>query len=308
MSKSSFGKGVIFTALSFFTWGVLPLYWKLLLTIAPLHILAFRILFSLVLVAVILLVKRNYVWLAVFRDPKKTGLLLLTAVMLSCNWGLYIWAVNRGHTIDASLGYYINPLVSIILGLLFYRERLTPLQWVAVAIAFIGVMLLTVLSGSLPWISLSLALTFGIYGLLKKKSPLQALESLGAETLASAPISVFLIIFSFSGAASFLPAFTGLEGIAYIVKLPLHTLLAFALAGAVSTFPLYFFAQGAKMLPLSALGFIQFISPTLQFIMGLFVFGESFPAHHFAAFALIWIAVILYIVSLLILPRENKAL
>lgn len=298
MNNNSFGKGFLCTFLSFFLWGVFPLYWKLLLSIDPLHILAFRILFSLALVGIILLARKNVRWVTILKEPKKLFLLILTAIILSCNWGIYIWAVNRGHTLDASLGYYINPLVSIVLGLLFYRERLLPLQWVAVAIAFIGVMILTILSGSVPWISLSLAFTFGIYGLLKKRSPLSALESLGAETLVSVPISLILLFFSFSGGSSIHPVFTGTEGFAYIGGLPVYIWALLALCGLVSALPLYFFALGAKMLPLSTLGFIQFISPTIQFFLGLFVFGESFPSHHFAAFAVIWAAVIIYIISL----------
>ena len=298
MSNTSFGKGFFFTTLAIFSWGVLPLYWKLLAAIDPLHILAFRILFSLILVGIILSITRNFAWLSVFRQPKKAGLLIMTAILICANWGIYIWAINRGHTLDASLGYYINPLVSIVLGLLFYRERLNLLQWIALAIAFAGVTILTVLSGSLPWIPLSLAFTFGFYGLLKKKSPLSALESLGAETLLSLPISLFLLSFSFSGGASFLPAFSGARGLEYILDLPAATWIILALCGAVTTVPLYWFALGTKLLPLSAIGFIQFINPTIQFVLGLFVFGEAFPPHHFAAFAVIWAAVIIYIISL----------
>jgi len=225
-------------------------------------------------------------------------LLVLAAIFLSSNWGIYIWAVNRGHTIEASMGYYINPLVSVFLGLLFFRERLRPLQWAAVVIAFIGVTMLTIMSGTVPWISLSLAFTFGIYALLKKKTPLAALESLGAETLVSVPISLFLLSFSFPNADINHPVFSGLRGFEYMGALPVYVWILLALCGMVSALPLYWFALGAKLLPLSTLGFMQFISPTLQFALGLFVFGENFPPHHFAAFGIIWIAVILYIISL----------
>jgi len=308
MNNNSFGRGFLFTFLSYFLWGILPLYWHLLLSIDPLHILSFRILFSLVMVGTILLAIKNHAWLKVFREPKKMFLLIITAIFLSSNWGIYIWAVNRGHTLEASLGYYINPLFSVILGLVFYRERLLPLQWAAVAIAFAGVTFLTVLSGSIPWIPLALAFTFGVYGLLKKKSPLSALESLGAETLASVPISLFLLFFSFRGNNSELlhPAFSGLNGLAYLTNLSAHVWILLALIGIVSALPLYFFAFGAKLLPLSTLGFIQFVSPTIQFIVGLFVFGETFPPHHFAAFTIIWIAVILYIFSLRSAPANKN--
>jgi len=286
-------KGIIFASLSFIMWGIFPLYWKFLITVDSLHILAFRILLSLVLVGAILLANKNTAWLAVFKEPKKLAVLIPTALLICCNWGLYIWAVNRGHTIDASLGYYINPLISILLGLVFFRERLKPLQWVAAAIALAGVLIVTLASGALPWISLGLALSFGVYGLLKKKLELSALESLGAETLASAPIGVFLLFFSFGT-----PAFSGLQGLGYLSGLPPQTLTLLALCGLVTVLPLYFFALGAKMLPLSTLGFTQFINPTLQFALGLFVFKEAFPVHHFVAFIFIWTAVIVYLVSL----------
>lgn len=305
MKTSSLGKGFIFAFLSYCLWGILPLFWHLLDKVDSLHILAFRILLSLLLVAVILVVQKNFVWVSVFRDPKKAMLLIPTAIILCCNWGLYIWAVNKGHTLDASLGYYINPLISILLGLIFFRERLNPLQWVAVAIALAGVLILTILSGTLPWISLSLALTFGFYGLLKKKISLSALESLGAETLASAPVGLILLLFGFGNTLnSHIPVFTAWHGLAYLGELPWQTWILLLLAGIVTATPLYLFARGAKLLPLSALGFTQFISPTIQFVLGLFVFKEAFPKHHFAAFAIIWVAVIIYIVSLRVTRKD----
>jgi chloramphenicol-sensitive protein RarD len=187
-----------------------------------------------------------------------------------------------------------------LLGLVFFRERLRPLQWIATAIALIGVLILTLASGSLPWISLGLALTFGFYGLLKKKLTLSALESLGAETLASAPIGIFLILFSFGGGNT---VFFGSLG--YLAKLPPQTWVLLALTGFVTALPLYCFAHGAKLLPLSTLGFTQFINPTLQFVLGRFIFKEDFPFHHFVAFIFIWTAVIVYIVALKQKKREK---
>ena len=300
MRTSSFGRGFLYAFLSYFLWGILPLYWKFLSAVNALHILAFRILLSLVLTGTILLASKNTAWLAVFREPKKAIIMIMTGLILCCNWGMYIWAVNSGHTLEASLGYYINPLVSIILGLIFFRERLLPLQWAAVIVAFIGVFTLTALSGSLPLISLGLALTFGFYGLLKKKLGLSALESLGAETLSSAPVGILLLCFSFGapGSGSSAPGFAGFQSIAYLAGLPARTWILLALAGFMTSLPLYFFAQGAKLLPLSALGFAQFINPTMQFLLGLFIFGEAFSFRYFVTFAFIWTAVILYIISL----------
>jgi chloramphenicol-sensitive protein RarD len=176
-------------------WGVLPLYWKLLAAALPFHILAFRILFSLFFVGLLLLARKNTAWLRVFLEPGKRRMVLLSALLVSCNWGIYIWAVNTGHTIEASLGYYINPLVSVVLGLVFFKERLSPVQWIAFALASAGVSIVTALSGIFPWISLGLALSFGFYGLLKKKISLGPLEGLGAETLAASPIAAMLLIF-----------------------------------------------------------------------------------------------------------------
>jgi len=300
MSNSAFGKGVFFAAMSFAAWGVLPLYWRLLVAIDPMHILALRILGCLILVAIILTVLKNFAWLSVFKDPKKAGIFVVTAITLSANWGIYIWAVNHDHAIEASLGYYINPLVSIVLGLLFNRERLLPLQWAAFGLAALGVIILTALSGTLPWISIALAVTFGLYGLLKKKVPLPALESLGAETLAAAPVALFLLFFRFETTAGEPSGVIfGWQNISYIPALPVHTLIVLAFCGAVSAIPLYFFAKGAKLLPLSTLGFTQILSPTIQFFLGLFVFHEYFPARHFIAFSIIWFAVILYVISLM---------
>jgi len=306
MSQKPLAKGFVLGCLAFSLWGVLPLYWRLLSGLDPLHILSFRIIMSLFLVVIILLVSKNRAWFDIFKDPVKAAFMILTAITLCFNWGLYIWAVNRGHTLDASLGYYINPLVSVLLGLIFYRERLSPLQWIAVAFAAFGVLIITIFSGSMPWTSLALAVSFGIYGLLKKKTPLSALESLGAETLVSFPIAIILLCFGFGGAqeSSLHPAFLGFRGLSYLSGLPSYTWIFIFLCGIVSALPLYLFAQSAKLLPLSALGFAQFISPTLQFFIGIFIFNESFPSHHFAAFVFIWAAVVIYVISLR--PRTVK--
>jgi chloramphenicol-sensitive protein RarD len=296
--KNGMGRGFAYAIPAFTLWGILPLYWRMLSALDSLHILALRILVSLVVVAVVLLVQKKYSWLVIFRDSKKRPFLFITGLVLCFNWGFYIWAVNLGHTFEASLGYYINPLVSVVLGLVFYRERLGLLKWTAVAVAFTGILLLTLLSGSIPWISLVLAVSFGFYGLLKKKVSLAALESLGAETLVSAPIGLLLLLFGFGNNGSGLPAFYGLRGLGYFADLPARVWLALPFIGILSSLPLYGFAHGAKLLPLSALGFVQFISPTIQFAIGFFVFGEYFPARYFFAFGCIWLAVIIYIFSL----------
>ena len=295
MNTTSPVKGFLYAIFAYFLWGILPLYWKLLIAVDSRHILAFRILFSLILVAIILLAQKNFKWLTVLRDKKKRALIILTAMLICINWGLYIWAVNSGHTLYTSLGYYITPLVTICMGLLFFRERLRPLQWAAVILALTGVLLLTILSGELPWVSLLLALTFSFYGLLKKKVPLSAMESLGAETIVSIPVSFMLFSFNFDGPK---PVFTGLQGLEYLAVLPFHTLAILSVCGLATMLPLFLFAKAAKLLPLSAIGFCQFLAPTMTFILGTFVFGETFSFHNLVSFLFIWTAVIIYIISL----------
>jgi chloramphenicol-sensitive protein RarD len=290
MASSSFGlkstgKGVFCAVSSYLLWGILPLYWKLLSFVSPLHILAFRIIFSLFFVGLVLLLGRNTAWLRLFADPKKRTLVILSGLIISFNWGLYIWAVNNGHTIESSLGYYINPLISILLGLIVFKEKMERLQWAAFALAALGVLIITLLSGTFPWISLALAGSFGIYGVLKKKLSASALESLGAETLAAIPIGIALLIFPPHALADL----GGLSPPAWA---------AIASCGIVTALPLYLFGQGAKLLPLSTVGFIQFISPTIQFLLGVFVFGELLPLRNLAAFGFIWASVIIYSASL----------
>jgi len=294
MEKSSFGKGVFFAVFAYFLWGFLPIYWKILAEINSMHILGFRIVLSLLLVGCLLLASKNTSWLKFYKDRRKAIIIILAGLTITFNWGLYILAVNDGHTIETAIGYYINPLLSIVLGMIFFREKLKILQLLAFIIAIAGVLILTVLTGRPPWISLGLALSFALYGLLKKTVNLTALESLGVETLVALPIGIILFLIPFGTNRSFPDP----RSLAYILDLPLKPLLFLPLCGLVTSFPLYLFAKGAKMLPLSTLGFVQFLSPTLSFITGYFIFGESFPIQNFLALGCIWIAVILYTVSL----------
>ncbi|MDR2143507.1 MAG: EamA family transporter RarD [Treponema sp.] len=282
---SGFTKGIFFAVFAYVLWGILPFYWHILNFADPLRILGCRISFALVFTAIVLGVTGNKTWLRLITGKENRFYTICAGLVVSVNWGLYIWAVNTGHTIDASLGYYINPLVAILFGLIFLKERLKALQWGAFGMASIGVILLTVFSGVFPWIALLLATSFGLYGLFKKKNGGGALESLGAETLAAFPIGVFLLVFpsaEFPGPGAFSPARWAL----------------LASAGIVTVIPLLAFSKGAKLLPLSTLGFLQFINPTILFFLSVFAFGESFPLRNLWAFGFIWGAVILYCVSL----------
>jgi chloramphenicol-sensitive protein RarD len=286
MLVSNRAKGVLFTVFSQLLWGILPVYWKLLASVNSLCILGFRIICSLILIVCVLLPHGKIRRLRALAGPGRRLSVVASACLITCNWGLYIWAINAGHTVESSLGYYINPLVSIVLGLIFFREGLSPLQWTAFGFAAAGVGLLTVLSGTFPWIALGLALSFGFYGLFKKKIAAGSLETLGAETLLAAPLAALFIL---------LPggALNGLR------ELSPGLWIVLLLSGAVTTIPLYCFARGAKLLPLSALGFIQFVNPTMLLITGVFIFGEPFPVRNLFAFALIWVSVVLYSVSFL---------
>jgi len=293
MSKSM-SKGIIYAVLAYFLWGILPLYWKLLDAVNPLHILGFRIIFSFFIVSGILFSKKNFSWLYIFKSKKEGLLLILAALTISFNWGLFIWAVNMGHNIEMALGYYINPLISVVLGLCVFRERINLLQTIAFLLAVTGVVILTVITGSLPWISLALAFSFGLYGLIKKAVKLSALESLGSETLIASPLSLILLFSSFGTGGEFIYP----EGLLYLKGLPAFTLVMLLLCGIVTALPLYLFAKGVKLLPLSTFGFLQFLAPSLNLLTGVFIFRESFPAYNFIVFGFIWAAVIIYIVSL----------
>ena len=294
---TSYSKGVFFAVSGFLVWGVLPLYWRLLDAVAPMHLLAFRILLSVILLGAILSLQKNFTWLTVFKDAKSAFLIILASVILCINWGLFIWAVNNSRVLETALGYYVNPLLSVVLGLIFFKEKLSVMQWAAFGLACLGVLILTILSGSLPWVSLVLAVCFALYGALKKKIKLPSMESLAAETLAAAPLGIFLLFVRVDTTAG-LRLIPDLQNLAYIAVLGPAVLIPLAFSGLLTSLPLYCFGHGAKLLPLSSLGFFQFIAPTMSFLLAVFVFGESFPLYRLAAFACIWLAAILHIISL----------
>ena len=286
-------EGFICTIITYLLWGVLPVYWKMLQAVLPIHVLACRIVFSCVFTALILLSQKNRSVFALIRE--RPLLVVGSGIAVSVNWGLYIFAVQSGRTIQAALGYYINPLLSIVLGLAAFKERLSVMQWASVSLAALGVALLTVWTGEFPWIAFMLALSFGFYGLFKKLIVARAssLTSLAAETFVCIPLALVLALLPPQPVFSYLP------------ELPPHVLIALAVSGPVTAIPLYLFAHGAKFLPLSFLGFVQFITPTAQLIMGVFVFGESFPLKNLIPYSLVWTASILFALSF-IKPRRHS--
>jgi chloramphenicol-sensitive protein RarD len=278
-------KGVFYVLLSYLLWGILPFYWRLLDFTSPFHILGCRITFALFFTSLVLFIRKNRKWLSLISNRDNRWFTFLSGLTITVNWGAYIWAVNTGHTVEASLGYYINPLVTILLGMFVFQERLTIIQWAAFGFAVLGVLLMTVFSGVFPWVSLMLALSFGFYGLFKKKNKAGSLEALGAETLAVLPIGLALLVFPPGG----LPQLAAASTLQWLLLL---------FAGVVTVLPLYAFSKGAKLLPLSTLGFLQFINPTLLFFLGVFAFGEEFSPRKLWAFVCIWAAVGLYCLSL----------
>jgi len=275
--------GIVYAFLAFVIWGLFPVYFKTLHQIPALEMLAHRMAWSLLFVLAVLLVRHHWRWLGpVLRDRRLVARFAASAVLLSANWGIYIWAVNAGHIVEASLGYFINPLINVLFGYAFLGERLRPLQWTAVGIAAAGVAWLTWQSGTLPWISLALAVTFGGYGLLRKTARLGALEGLTLETLLLFPVAlVYLTTLGLSGASHFEYA-----------PLPLKLLLA--CAGPVTAIPLLLFGAAARRIPLSTLGLVQYVTPTLQLLTGVLVYHEPFGAVRAAGYGAIWVALAVY--------------
>ena len=279
-------QGVLAGILAYTLWGLLPGYWKAIQEVPPLEILCHRTIWSLIFVLLVLAVRKQWAWVKQVRTSPKTLLMSLgSACLLSLNWFTYIWAVNSGHVVDSSLGYFIAPLVNVLLGVLFLRERLRVWQTVAIGLAAVGVLSLTVGYGAFPWIALSLALSFGFYGLLRKVSPLGSLEGLSLETAAlSIPAVAYLVFREATGGASF-----GHAGTA--------TTLLLAGTGVVTALPLLLFAYAARQVTLATVGIMQYISPTFQFLLGVLAYGEPLTPTRLLGFAPIWLALVIYSVE-----------
>lgn len=263
-------------------WGLVPLFWPLLKPAGSVEILAHRMVWSLAFVAVALLVVRRWGWAGeLLRQPRRLGLVTIAAAVITVNWGIYIWAVNNGQVVEASLGYFINPLVTIAMGVLLLKERLRPVQWVAVGVGFAAVLVLTVGSDRPPWVSLVLAFSFATYGLVKKKVNLSGLESLTAETaIQFLPALGYLLWLTGQGESTF-----HTEGAGHAVLL--------AATGVVTALPLVCFGAAAIRVPLSTLGLLQYLAPVFQFLLGVLYFREAMPAERWTGFALVWLALTL---------------
>jgi chloramphenicol-sensitive protein RarD len=275
--------GVLAAAIAFTWWGFFPLYFRLVPGTLPIEVLANRIVWSLLLVATFLTWRRRWGWLAaVLRQPRVLFAFVASALLLSANWITYIWAVSSGHVVDASLGYFMTPLVNVALGFGLLGERPRRAQWTALAIAAAGVAWLTLSAGRLPWIGLVLGLSFGAYGLLRKIAVLGALEGLTLETIILAPAAALAMAWWWGGSATSFPA------------PDLGTNLWLLGLGPVTTIPLLLFAAGARRLSLTSLGLLQYTSPTVQLLLGVWFFHEPFTTARLFGFAVIWVALVIY--------------
>ncbi len=274
--------GLAYALLAFGSWGLFPLYFTLIAQVPPLEVVLHRSVWSLVLVLGVLAWQQRWAWLGeTLRQPKRLALFAASALLLACNWLVYVMAVQTGHVAEASLGYFINPLVNVLLGVLVLRERLRPLQWAAVAVAAGGVLWLTWQGGRLPWIALVLAGSFGVYGLIRKIAPLGALEGLALETLLLAPLAVPALwwwSFMRDGVLSTGPA----SQIGWLL-----------LSGPLTALPLLWFAGAARRLKLTTLGLVQYLGPTLQLMLAVWVFHEPFDTLRLIGFVMIWSALAL---------------
>jgi chloramphenicol-sensitive protein RarD len=289
-------KGVLAGIGAYTLWGLFPIFWRLLEQVPATEILAHRIVWSLAFVALLLILQRDWQWIkGTIHDRRTMVVYTLAAILLSINWFTYIWAVNAGYVVEASLGYFINPLVNFMLGVIFFKEKLRGGQVAAVILAVLGVVYLTVSYGSLPWIALVLAFSFGTYGLIKKTASLESMHGFSLET-----------------AVLFLPAlgfllYRGASGVGAFMHLGTATTLLLILAGPVTSIPLLMFGYAARSIPLSMLGFIQYITPTMQFMLGVFVYNEPFPLARLVGFSMIWLALLLYSIESVRFTRRQKA-
>ena len=280
---SELKRGWLFCVAAYAMWGLFPLYWKLLRPTGAVEILAHRFLWSFVLVAVVLLALRRFGTVkAVFRRRRTLAAVTVAGVFISANWGTYIYGVNTDRVVETSLGYFLNPLVTVLMGVIVLRERLRAAQWAAVAIGFIALGVLTVDYGHLPWIALVLGFSFATYGLVKKQVKLPAAEGLFTETsVLMVPVLGFLGWLTVTGDSSFTSVSAG------------HSLLLVG-AGVVTAIPLLFFAGAANRLPMTALGMGQYIAPTIQFLIGIVVYHEAMSPARWVGFGLVWLALVVF--------------
>jgi len=279
-------KGILLSICSYLAWGLFPLYFKSVGNVLPLEILAHRIFWALPFLLLIMASRKQWAWLStILNRPNVLGGFIVSALLLSINWFIYIWAVNNGRIVDGSLGYFINPIVNVLLGFILLKERLRSVQWVSVGIATAGVVWLALLNGHMPWISLALAFSFGAYALMRKTAALGALEGLTLETLILFPCAAaYLVYLVLQGQSTFASTWISGDTTPWLLMA----------AGPITAVPLLFFASGARLIPMSTLGILQYISPSIQLLIGVWIYHEPFSANRLIGFIIIWSALFLY--------------
>ena len=302
-SADSHRSGLWVAAASFVLWGLMPLYWHLLKAVPSMQIVAHRIVWSALLVVAWLVWKQGRGWLrTALARPRAAWMLALSGLLIGFNWSLYVWAVNAGHVVETSLGYFINPLLNVVIGVLFLHERLNRVQWTSVALAAAGVLWLTFNYGSFPWIALALALSFGLYGVIRKLLAIDSVAGLGVESVyLFLPGLVLLLWGETHGSGGFLSS-TGNGG----WGVGLGALLV--VGGALTALPLIGFAYAVRRVPLSTVGLMQYLAPTLQFLLGVLVFKEAFDRDRAIGFAFIWVALAVFALEGLRRARRPVAL
>jgi chloramphenicol-sensitive protein RarD len=288
-------KGIWYGIGAYVTWGLFPIYWKWLHAVPALQLISHRILWSFVLLITFIFLSHQWsVFRAMALKPRVLTVYLVAAALIGINWLVYIWAVNAGYIVQVSLGYYINPLLNVLMGVVFLRERLRPSQWAPLGLAAAGVLYLNFAYGSLPWIALTLAFSFGLYGLVKKTAPLGSLYGLTLETgLLFLPALLYLLYSETTRQGAFLHS--GAISDVLLVG-----------AGLMTTIPLLMFASAARRIPLSLVGILQYIAPTLQFLLGVLVYGEPFTHTQFIGFGIVWLALILFGVEGYLASRSRR--
>lgn len=280
-------KGFGYTLIAFLTWGVLPIYWKWLKMVPAWEILAHRIFWSFIFVVIILAYRKKLRLKKWLTNAKALKTLTITALLIGSNWGVYIYAVNADRIVEASLGYYITPLVNVGLGMILLKERLDLMKKTALLLAATAVIYLTIDYGKFPWLSLFLAFSFGFYGLLKKTSGIEALPALAIETLILAPVALLFI------------GTKWIDNTGYLFNSSTTTNILLIATGIVTTLPLLWFALGAQRIPLTSVGFMQYIGPSIMLLIGILVYNEPFQYEQIIAFSLIWIALVFYSLSMI---------
>jgi len=289
-------KGILNAFGAYLIWGLVPVYWKLIKHVPAIQLIGHRIIWSFILLAAVLLVTRKWSELCSLASNRKVlRIYFVAAILVGFNWFIYVWAVNSGYIVEASLGYFINPLFSVLLGVVFLRERLRLVQWLSVGLAATGVLYLTIAFGRPPWIALGLTVTFGLYGLVKKTAPLSSINGLTLESgILFLPGLIFLGYQDWIGQGAFLHTGIGSD-------------LLMAGAGLITTIPLVMFSYAAQRIPLTTIGLMHYITPTCQFFLGVLVYGEAFSRAQALGFGIVWAALVIFCIESFLFFRSQNS-